>query len=176
MTQTATRPPRTILEVWESLPEGTLCELINNQLIMSPSPQNIHQVILNEINIEVSLYLRKNKIGEIRIAPFDVHFSSENILQPDLLFIENKNLDKIRKNGFYGAPDLIIEILSPSSLKIDYKDKKSVYEKFGVQEYFIVDPDSKKVDSFFIKNGKYEEQKAVTGKINSKILATKISF
>jgi len=176
MTQTVTRPPRTILEVWESLPEGTLCELINNQLIMSPSPLDVHQVIAGEIYLELSLYLRKNKIGEIRIAPYDVHFSSENILQPDLLFIENKNLDKIRKNGFYGAPDLIIEILSPSSLKIDYKDKKSVYEKFGVQEYFIVDPESKKVDSFFIKNGKYEEQKPVTGKINSKILATKISF
>ena len=90
MTQTLTRPPKTILEVWESLPEGTLCELINNKLIMSPSPLDIHQVILNEINIEMSLFLKKNKLGEIRIAPYDVHFSEENILQPDLLFIKQK--------------------------------------------------------------------------------------
>lgn len=87
MPQTLIHPPKTILEIWESLPEGTLCQLINNRLIMNPAPQNLHQVVLNEINIEVSLYLRKNKIGEVRISPFDVHFSDEDILQPDLLFI-----------------------------------------------------------------------------------------
>ena len=76
----------------------------------------------------------------------------------------------------YGAPDLVIEILSPSTAKLDYKEKKSVYEKFGVQEYFMVDPDSKSVASFFLKKGKYEEQKTLSGKINSKILGTKISF
>jgi Uma2 family endonuclease len=176
MTQALTRPPKTILDVWESLPEGTLCQLINNQLIMSPAPLDIHQVISGEIYFEISLFLRKNKIGEIRIAPYDVHFSTQNILQPDLLFVENKNLDKIQKTGLYGAPDLIIEILSPSTAKLDYKEKKLVYEKFGVQEYFIVDPDSKSVDSFFLKKGKYEAQKTITGKIHSKILGTKISF
>ena len=176
MTQTLTRPPKTIREVWESLPEGTLCELINNQLIMSPAPLILHQQILNEINIEISIYLKKNPTGKILIAPVDVHFSSDNILQPDLLFLENKNLDKVQKDGLYGAPDVIIEILSPSTSKLDYKEKKSVYEKFGVPEYFIVDPESKSVDSFFLKKGKYEEQKAVRGKINSKVLGTKFSF
>lgn len=87
MPQTLIHAPKTILEIWESLPEGTLCQLINNRLIMNPAPQNLHQVVLNEINIEVSLYLRKNKIGEVRISHFDVHFSDEDILQPDLLFI-----------------------------------------------------------------------------------------
>ncbi len=153
-----------------------MCELINNQLIISPAPVILHQQILNEINIEISIYLKKNPTGKIFIAPVDVQFSPENILQPDLLFIENKNLDKIQKNGLYGAPDLIIEILSPATAKLDFKEKKSVYEKFGVSEYFIVDPDSKLVDSFILKKGKYEEQKRVAGKINSKILSTKISF
>src|SRR5690242_17726299 len=176
MTQTLNRPPKTILEVWENLPEGTLCELINNKLIMSPSPLDIHQVILNEINIEMSLYLNKNKLGEIRIAPYDIHFSEENILQPDLLFIKKENLPKVQKNGLFGAPDLVIEILSPSSSKLDFKEKKSVYEKFAVSEYFIVDPETKSVDSFLLKKGKFEEQKMLTGKINSRILGTKISF
>ncbi|HEU5052033.1 MAG TPA: Uma2 family endonuclease [Hanamia sp.] len=176
MTQTLNRPPKTILEVWENLPEGTLCELINNKLIMSPSPLDIHQVILNEINIEMSLYLKKNKLGEIRIAPYDVHFSEENILQPDLLFIKKENLPKVQKNGLFGAPDLVIEILSPSSSKLDFKEKKLVYEKFAVSEYFIVDPETRSVDSFFLKKGKFEEQKRLIGKINSRILGTKISF
>ena len=168
--------PKSILEVWEALPEGTLCQLINNKLIMSPAPKDIHQEILNLINVRIFILTEKNKIGEIRISPYDVHLSNQNILQPDILFIKNENLYKIKEKGLVGAPDLVIEILSPSTSQIDYEDKKSVYERFGVTEYFIVDPNSKSVDSYFLKNGQYEEQKSFTGKINSKILETKISF
>ncbi len=97
-------------------------------------------------------------------------------MQPDLLFIKNENLHKIEKNGLYGAPDIIIEILSPSTSQLDYEEKKLIYERFGVQEYFIVDPNTTSVDSFFLKNGIYEEQKTLIGKINSKIIETEISF
>ncbi len=74
MISTLIHPPKTILEVWESLPEGTLCQLINDKLIMSPAPIDLHQVILNKINIEISMYLRKNKIGEIRICALRCSF------------------------------------------------------------------------------------------------------
>lgn len=176
MSQTLAHPPRTILEVWESLPEGTLCELINNKLVMSPAPQNLHQVVLGEIFVEISLFLRKNKIGAVRISPFDVHFSDDNILQPDLLFIRNEKLNSIRNKGLFCAPDLIVEVLSPSSSYVDFKEKKSVYERFGVAEYFIIDPNTKSVDSFYLKDNKYEKQKDVVGEIESKILGTKIIF
>ena len=176
MIQTLIHPPKSMLEVWESLPEGTLCQLINNKLIMSPAPQNLHQVVIGEIFVEISLYLRKNKIGEVRIAPFDVHFSKENILQPDMFFIKNENLNKIRNKGLFGSPDLVIEILSPSTSQFDYEEKKLVYERYGVEEYFIVDPNTKSVDSFFLKDNKYEQQRNFIGKIDSKILGTKILF
>lgn len=176
MTQTLLRPPKTILDVWKNLPEGTLCQLINNKLIMSPAPNIRHQEILNEINIEISFFLRKNNIGKVLIAPTDVRFSKENILQPDILFIKNENLFKIKEKGIAGAPDLVIEILSPSTSQLDYEEKKSIYERFGVSEYFIVDPGSKSVDSYFLKEKVYEEQKTLTGKISSKILGIKISF
>ena len=176
MIQTLIHPPKSMLEVWESLPEGTLCQLINNKLIMSPAPVIIHQQILNEINIEISIFLRKNPIGKIIIAPVDVHFSEENILQPDLLFIKNGNLNIIRNKGLFGAPDLVIEILSPSTSQFDYEEKKLVYERYGVEEYFIVDPNTKSVDSFFLKDNKYEQQRNFIGKIDSKILETKVSF
>jgi Uma2 family endonuclease len=165
-----------MLEVWESLPEGSLCQLINNKLVMNPAPQNLHQVVLNDINIEISLDLRKNKIGEVRIVPFDVYFSNQNVLQPDILFIKNDNLGKIHKDGLKGAPDLVIEILSPTTSQIDYEEKKSVYERFGVQEYFIVEPNTKSVDSFFLKNNEYEMKEVATGQINSEVLGTVISF
>ncbi len=176
MPETLIRPPRTILEVWESLPEGTLCQLINNKLIMSPAPIDIHQVVLGEIYIEVSLYLRKTKIGHLRMAPYDVHFSKQNILQPDILFIKNENLNKIQDRGILGAPDLIIEILSPSTSQLDWEEKKLIYERYGVQEYFLVEPNSKSVTSFFLINGEYEEQESTEAKIQSVLLNTEIMF
>lgn len=171
-----THPPKSMLEVWESLPEGTLCQLINNKLIMSPSPIDIHQVVLGEIYIEISLYLRKSKIGHIRIAPYDVHFSKQNILQPDILFIKNENLDKIQDKGLFGAPDLIIEILSPSTSHLDWEEKKLIYERYGVKEYFLVEPNSKSVTSFFLKNTEYEEQETTESTIKSVLLNTEIKF
>jgi len=176
MTSTLIHPPKSMIEVWESLPEGTLCQLINNKLIMSPAPQNLHQVVLNDINIEISLYLRKNKMGEVRIAPFDVYFSDENILQPDILFIRNENLNKINTKGLSGAPDLVIEILSPSTSQLDFEEKKLVYERFGVQEYFIVDPGSKMVYAYFLNKIEYEVQETQVAKIISVLLNTEITF
>ena len=104
-------PPRTMYDVWESLPEGTLCQLVNNNLVMSPSPVNIHQVIVGEIFIELSLFIKNQKLGEVRIAPYDVHFSKRNIFQPDIIFIANENLHKVESKGLVGVPDLVVEIL-----------------------------------------------------------------
>lgn len=176
MVSTIIQPPKTMQEVWESLPEGTLCQLINNKLIIRPAPLVIHQQILNEINVEISIFLRKNQIGKIIISPTDVHFSKENILQPDLLFIKKENLNIIRNKGIFGVPDMIIEVLSPSTSQFDFEEKKFVYERFGVEEYFIVDPSSKSVESFFLKNKEYVMQETLYGKISSKSLGTAISF
>lgn len=176
MADILTRPPKSMLEVWESLPEGTLCQLINNKLIMSPAPIDIHQVILGEIYIEISLYLRESRIGQIRIAPYDVHFSKQNILQPDILFIKNENLDRIQDKGIFGAPDFIIEILSPSTSQVDWEEKKLIYERYGVQEYFLVEPNSKSVTSFLLKNAEYEEQENTEATIKSVLLNTEIVF
>ncbi len=176
MPETLLHPPKTILEVWESLPEGTLCQLINDKLIMSPAPIDLHQIVIGEIFIEISLYLRSNKIGEVRIAPYDVHFSKENILQPDILFIKKENLNKIKSRGLFGSPDLVIEILSPATSHLDFGEKKLVYEKYGVQEYFIVEPNSKSVTSFILKNKEYVEQKTKKGIIKSVVLNAEIKF
>ncbi|MEO5651065.1 MAG: Uma2 family endonuclease [Ginsengibacter sp.] len=176
MPETIIHPPTSMLEIWENLPEGTLCQLINNKLIMSPAPQDLHQVVLGEIYVELSLYLRKNKMGQVRMAPYDVHFSKQNILQPDILFIKNENLHKVESKGLLGSPDMIIEILSPSTSQLDFEEKKLVYERFGVQEYFIIDPNSKLVYPFFLNKNEYEEQENEKGKIRSSLLNTEIVF
>ncbi len=176
MPETLIQPPRTLLEVWEGLPEGTLCQIINDKLIMSPAPIIAHQMILNKINIALSIFLIKKPLGEILISPVDVRFSKQNILQPDILFIKNENLDRIKKNNVFGAPDIVIEILSPSTSHYDLEEKKLVYERHGVQEYFIVEPNAKSVMTYFLKDGIYEQQKSRNGRIKSAILNTEILF
>lgn len=169
-------PPRTVYEVWESLPEGTLCQLVNNNLVMSPSPVNAHQVVLNKINFQILCFLESSKVGELRIAPFDVYFSKRNIFQPDIIFITNDNLSKIESKGLVGVPDLVIEILSPGTAHIDMGEKRDVYEQYGVKEYFIVDPATKTVTSFVLHGEGYNETETTIGVINSKLLNTLISF
>jgi hypothetical protein len=169
-------PPRTVYEVWESLPEGTLCQLVNNNLVMSPSPVNAHQVVLNKINFQILCFLEVSKVGELRIAPFDVYFSKRNIFQPDIIFITNENLNKVESKGLVGVPDLVIEILSPGTAHIDMGEKRDVYEQYGVKEYFIVDPATKTVTSFVLQGKEYNETETTIGVINSKLLNTLIRF
>jgi Uma2 family endonuclease len=173
---TTLHPPKTIYEVWESLPEGTLCQLINNNLVMSPSPIDIHQVILNKINNRLFNYLEKNPIGELRIAPYDVHFSKRNIFQPDLIFVTNKNLNKIQSKGLVGVPDLVIEVLSPGTAHKDEGEKKDIYEQYGVQEYFIINPETKNVQGFILREKIFVALDEASGVIHSELLQTKIEF
>jgi hypothetical protein len=104
---TMLKPPKTIFEVYQSLPEGTLCQLINNQLIMSPAPADIHQKILIEIAYLLIDYVKKSKTGSVRMGPSDVYLSKRNVFQPDIYFVANENTEKFGENGFHGAPDLV---------------------------------------------------------------------
>ena len=138
-------PPRTIMEVFKMLPEGTLAELINGQIYMSPTPTNLHQRISRRILIKLSEFVEKNQLGEVFCAPLDIYFdNTSNAVQPDIIFISRDNaaqpLDKI---PYQGIPDLLVEILSPSNNKHDLVTKKDLYENFGVKEYWIIDPTSK---------------------------------
>ena len=124
-------PPRTMMDVYKMLPEGTLAEIINGQLFMSPAPTNIHQRTIRKIAIQLSQFIDEHTLGEIFIAPSDVYLDEEaNAVQPDLYFISKENnnqpLDEI---PYQGIPDLIIEILSPSNDDHDRITKKNLYEK-----------------------------------------------
>jgi Uma2 family endonuclease len=138
-------PPRTIMEVFKMLPEGTLAELINGQLYMSPTPTNLHQRVSRKLLIKLSDFVEKNDLGEVFYAPLDIYFDkTSNAVQPDIIFISRNNESQPQdKIPYEGVPDLLIEILSPSNNKHDLVTKKDLYEKFGVKEYWIIDPTSK---------------------------------
>ena len=176
MPHTVISPPRTMLEAFKSLPEGTLVQLINNQLVMAAAPLDIHQQVLGDIFIEISIVVKKNKLGQTRVAPYDVYLSNRNVFQPDICFIANDNLNKIEEDGLHGVPDLVIELLSPSTSKYDLDDKKDVYERYGVKEYFIIEPATKSISHYWLIYGEYEKQQTAGGIINSKLLNCQITF
>lgn len=149
-------PPRTILEVYESLPEGTLAQLINNQVVMSPSPSSAHQRVLDKVYRYLGNFVEENSLGETLVAPYDVFFNKKNSFQPDIIFIATENLHKIKENGFYGAPDLVIEILFPATSHYDKEDKKDEYERNGVKEYWLMDPIQKDAEGFYLSNNEFQ--------------------
>lgn len=147
--------PQATYEDYSKTPEGGKYQLIGGEIIEMTSPTPYHQEILQNLNYYLSLFVRQNKLGKIYIAPTDVYFSKTETYQPDILFLLGENLDKLKEKKIEGAPDLVIEILSPSTGYYDVKYKKSVYEKFGVKEYWIVDPKDKTVEIYENTNGKF---------------------
>ena len=144
------------------LEEGAPFQLINYDLIMSPSPLPFHQVISARITHAIMVFLdEKNDGGFVVTAPIDVRFDDGNILQQDILFITAERKADLVKDRIEGAPDLIIEILSPSNAFYDLRQKKDVYEKYGVKEYIIIDPIAKNADLYSLRDGVYHlHQKA----------------
>lgn len=171
-------PPRTIMEVYKNLPEGTLAELIDNTIYTSPSPISKHQLILNEINFQLLQLCRTDNRATIFIAPFDVYLDEKsNAVQPDIVVVLQQNKNIIDPNGhIHGVPDLLVEILSPGNKEYDLIKKKDLYERFGVKEYWIVDPDTKLALCYELKKDKYVKAGEEISFIQSPLLKIDIRF
>lgn len=153
-------------------PEGGKYQLIGGEIIEMPSPTPYHQKILQNLNFYISTFIRKNQLGDTYIAPCDVYFSETETYQPDLLVILNDNLYKVKETRIEGAPDFIAEVLSYSTGYFDIKYKKSVYEKLGVKEYWILDPKDKTIEIFENINQSFSliSELDITNKASSKLL------
>lgn len=147
-------------------------QIIEGELVVSPSPKTIHQAVLMNLSLAISAFVRNKKCGEVFFAPFDVILDNHNIVQPDILYISNENKDVLTEDNVKGAPDLIVEVLSQSTRQFDLLGKKDVYQKFGIKEYWIIDPENKSVAVYFLEKGQYAiyNQEEKEGIISSKIL------
>lgn len=147
-------------------------EIINGELIMTPAPKIIHQSVSGVIDFELRSFLKNKNLGKVFTAPTDVVLSKTNVVQPDILFIGSENKNIISEDNIQGAPDLIIEIISLATAYYDLIEKKEIYEKFEVQEYWIVDPKKQRVEIYILQQGKYKlhqsGEKAAT--VHSKLL------
>ena len=171
-------PPRTLMEVYKMLPEGTRAELIDNILYMPPSPTSNHQITSADLLTDINYYLKKNRLGRVISAPMDVYLDeTSNAVQPDIIVVLNDQFDIIHKNGhIHGVPAILIEILSKGNKEHDLIRKKDLYERFGVREYHVVDPDTKLVLSFLISEGRYGAVREEIGRLYSPMLQEEFRF
>ncbi len=157
---------------YSALPEGSPYQLIDGELILTPAPVPEHQRIGLNIKIALATFLTKKDLGQIFDAPIDVYFGENETYQPDIIYISKERRHIIGEKKIEGAPDVVVEILSPSTAYYDLKHKKRIYESSGVREYWIVDPDEKTFETFENIAGKFQLIREVSreGKIQSKIL------
>jgi Uma2 family endonuclease len=123
------------------MPEtGPRYQVIEGQLFMAPAPNRFHQDISQNIEFILRKFLEKHPIGKIYHAPFDVYLGEHNVYQPDVVFVANERISILTEAGAEGAPNLVIEILSPRTAHLDKEPKRKVYASSGVQELWLVDP------------------------------------
>jgi Uma2 family endonuclease len=144
--------PYRAADYWK-LPEGEPVELVRGRLIMSPSPNILHQVILGSLN-RVFEKAEEHSGGLCLTAPMDVILSDDTILQPDVLYISNERRG-IVGSRVEGPPDLVVEILSPGTDRRDKTEKLDLYAKYGVTEYWIVDPEAQCFEFLWLGQGRY---------------------
>ncbi len=132
------------------LPEdGTRYEIIEGILYMANAPAYDHQYAVNEIHRQLGNFVVERKLGVALTAPFEVHLSEKTRpVQPDVLFIANDRKPEANAQVFKGSPDLVVEVISPSSLRIDQHIKFGAYEQAKVREYWLVDPKTRSVEVY----------------------------
>jgi len=167
----------TVLEIYGMLPEGMGCEVIFNELSMSPSPSKEHQILLIRLTAALYEFLNNNPLGTLLATPFDVYFEDlQSVVQPGLFIVEKKDEHIIKRNGVYGVPSIIIEIIS-TNRSYDTQRKRVLYEKAGVKEYFMIDPDNKVTVLLTLNSsGNYDQTYEEMGLLQSNILNFNIRF
>ena len=148
-------------------------ELIGGELIMSESPIIVHQLNQSELGYYVKRFVKLNDLGYVLSSATDVVLSDTDVVQPDLLFISKERTHILTYANIQGAPDLMVEILSPSTARRDWGVKRELYAKHGVKEYWIADPANKIVWVMPLRNGILEVQQTCHSgdTISSSVLA-----
>ncbi|MDN5311770.1 MAG: hypothetical protein PWQ68_743 [Thermoanaerobacteraceae bacterium] len=156
-------------EDYAKLPEDAPYQLIGGKLIMTPSPTPSHQYISSRIEKRLIDFVEKSNLGLVFHAPLDVYLEEKETYQPDIIYISKERLNII-EDRIKGAPDLVMEILSPSTAYYDLRRKARIYAKHGVKEYWVVDPMEKSVEIYKNNDGTFELVQKAEGEGNIKSL------
>lgn len=138
------------------LPEdGNRYEILDGELNVTPAPTTKHQTVSGNLFALLHQYVREHRTGKVFSAPIDVVLDESTIVQPDIIFIGKEREGIITEKNVQGAPDLVIEILSPNTAKIDRLRKMQLYLRYEVKHYWLVDPDTETLEVYKLESGKY---------------------
>ena len=167
---TTERPPVAVPADWVSGPaqgewtyddyaalpdDGNRYEILNGVLIMAPSPNGPHQDAALRFGHFLLVHVEFAGLGKARISPADVELSPHNVVQPDVFVVLKEHMDRVQEKRVIGAPDLVIELASPSTAAIDRLTKYELYARHGVSEYWIAKPDERTIEVMVLENGAY---------------------
>ena len=122
--------------------DGKRHEIIDGEHFATPSPMTPHQRVVTRLSFFLMAYLQANRQGEVFVAPYDVVFSRFDIVEPDLVYISKERAGIITRRNVQGAPDRVVEVLSESTADIDRTTKLKLYSRFGVREFWVIDPET----------------------------------
>ena len=135
---------------------GKRYEIIDGELFVTPSPLRRHQRVLANVLYYLTGFVKKHELGHVYPAPFDVVFSQFDVVEPDILYISKARASVVTEKNVQGAPDLVVEVLSESTAKIDRTTKLKLYARYGVAEYWVIDPLTYAVEIYRLAAGGYE--------------------
>ncbi|HVT61366.1 MAG TPA: Uma2 family endonuclease [Thermoanaerobaculia bacterium] len=132
-------------------------ELIGGEHHVSPAPSRKHQRVATNVHGLLFIYLREHRLGRVYSAPLDVVFTQSNVVEPDVLYVSREREERqATERNLGGAPDLVVEVLSPSTRRVDEGAKHRLYERFGVPEYWVIDPELEIVKVYRLEGGRLE--------------------
>ncbi len=148
---TVALPPPLTIEHYQLLPEnGPRYQLIEGDLYMAPAPNRYHQEIAYNLEYILRAYVEQHPVGKLYHAPFDVFLGLHDVFQPDIVFISNERRSILTDSGAEGAPDFVVEILSPKTARLDRDNKRRVYATSGVRELWIISPETQQIEIFLL--------------------------
>ena len=159
--------PLTYDDLQDMPQDGQRYEIIDGELIVTTAAVPKHQIVSHRLAVACDRGIVEPGIGQVFEAPLDVRLSAHDTVQPDLLAIRRERLHIVGEKSIEGAPDLVVEILSPSTRGYDQVRKAALYTRSGVPEFWIVDPDRRRVTVFALANGRYEEVPQEAGRVRS---------
>ncbi len=150
--------------------DGRRYELIGGEIVVSPAPTWLHQELAARLFELLRLFVVPRKLGRVAFAPLDVRLSIHDSVQPDIVYVSNARLALRTSNGIDGAPDLVVEILSPSTRNRDEGEKLNLYAAAGVPEYWLTDAEQRAFRALTLKHGRYEPIPHIGARVRSLIL------
>jgi Uma2 family endonuclease len=167
MVASSVRQPKTYEDYLNTPDDGQRYELIDGEIVVSPSASLRHQIISIRMASDLHSFVKERGLGQVVAAPMDVRLDRDLVVQPDILFIRKGSPADNDDLRVAGSPALTVEILSPSTAVRDLNRKRELYEQYGVEEYWIVDPDRKRVTAFALTDSGYKQTRPSGGKLAS---------